>query len=394
MRVVFLALDFKPRPGGVAEMTHRLAVELEHAGDDVTVLALSNPDAGSFDAGAPYRILRGVGGLEDGTRLARVRSIREVLDATAAEVLVANHVEPAGHHALLAALRSRVPLVVMAHGTEVNRRRGHGAGSTAPLAELRGRLWKGLALRGATRVTCSSAYTADLVRGWGVGPGRIRVVHPGADPVREDEATRRRVRWRARLGVGPDDPLVLFLGRLVRRKGADVLLEAFAEVRARVKGARLLVAGEGPLRAELEDRARAAYTEGAVHFLGAVPEEEKDGLLCAADVLTMPNRELDDGDVEGFGIVLLEAAARGVPSVAGRSGGVPEAVEHGRTGLLVDGSSPSRVSEALVSLLSDPERTRRLGRAARARVLAGGTWASAGRSFRRVCLDVSGSRLR
>lgn len=393
MRVLFVALDFKPRHGGVAELTHRLALELHRLEDAVTVLTRPDEGGEAFDAGVEYRVVRDPG-LDEASRLERVGRIGDALRDAEADVLVVNHLEPLGHQALLASSWQHVPVVVMAHGTEVNRSVGHGGGSQAVLAEPRGRFWKGVALRGAMRVTCSSRYTAERVRAWGVAPARIRVVHPGADPVSADERERRRDIWRRRLEVPPEAPLAAFVGRLVARKGPDLLVDAFATVRERLPGARLIVAGQGPLAEHLEAAAARSGADASVRVLGAVTEEEKDGLLCAADVVALPNRELDDGDVEGFGIVLREAAARGVPAVAGRSGGVPEAVDDGRTGLLVDASEPAPVADALITILSDPERARRMGRAAREAVERDGTWAAAGASFRSVCAEVAGASLR
>lgn len=387
MRIVFVALDFKPRHGGVAELTHRLALELHAAGDDVTVLARAAPGAAAFDGAVPYRIVRSDAGLDDPSRLARVREISDAVQRVDGEVLVVNHLEPLGVHGLLAARWRRLPLVLMTHGTEVNRRDGHGGGSRAILSESRGRFWKGVALRGATVVTCSSRFTADRVIRWGVAPGRVRVVHPGADPVEEGDCAGRRGAWRAHLGVPPEAPLALFLGRLIRRKGPDVLVRAFAEARTQAPGALLLVVGDGPMRAELRTEAEDMGLSSSVRFLGEVNEEEKEGLLCATDVLALPSREMDDGDVEGFGIVLLEAAARGIPTLAGRSGGIPEAVEDGRTGLLVDGASASEVAEGLGVLLSDPERARLMGSEARERVRNEASWSAAGAAFRAACRE-------
>lgn len=174
-------------------------------------------------------------------------------------------------------------------------------------------------------------------------------------------------RARAAYGLG-DRPVVLALGRLVRRKGVDRLVDALPEVRARVPGAALVVAGTGPQERAL--RRRAAGVEGVV-FAGRVPDADAPALYAAADVFALPVADRWFGlEVEGLGIVLLEAQACGTPCVTGRSGGTPEAVLDGVTGHVVDATDRSALAARLADLLADPERARTFGRAGREHVAA------------------------
>jgi phosphatidylinositol alpha-1,6-mannosyltransferase len=170
---------------------------------------------------------------------------------------------------------------------------------------------------------------------------------------------------------------VVCVSRLVARKGQDVLIRALPLVRERVRGARLLVVGDGPDAARLRRLARDCGVDDEVVFAGAVPAAELPAHHAVGDVFALPCRTRGGGlDVEGLGIVLLEAAAAGLPVVAGRSGGAPETVQEGRTGHLVDGRDVASVASAVGGLLADPDRARAMGAAGRAWMQQEWTWAA------------------
>jgi len=217
-----------------------------------------------------------------------------------------------------------------------------------------------------TRMACQNAgatiaisrYTADLVRAGGPR-GPVHTILPGFDvPAGVD-----------RTGPGRTPrPTILTVARLADRyKGHDRVLEAMPAVLERVPDVQWLVAGDGPLRPELEARAQALGLEGrVVRFLGRVDDATRDELLATSHVFAMPSRLPDRGaGGEGFGIVYLEAAAAGLPVVAGNVAGALDAVAHGRTGLLVDPTDPTAIARALVSVLADPARAAEMGAAAR-----------------------------
>jgi len=156
------------------------------------------------------------------------------------------------------------------------------------------------------------------------------------------------------------------VSRLVARKGQDQLLRVLPQLRARVPGTRLLLVGDGPDAARL---GRLADTHGVtehVVFTGSVPASELPAHHAVGDVFALPCRTRGGGlDVEGLGIVLLEASASGVPVVAGDSGGAPETVREGVTGHVVGGRDTAALADALSGLLADPQRARRWGAAGR-----------------------------
>jgi phosphatidylinositol alpha-1,6-mannosyltransferase len=164
-----------------------------------------------------------------------------------------------------------------------------------------------------------------------------------------------------------DRPVVVCVSRLVPRKGQDVLIRALPAIRRRVPDAALLCVGGGPYLQTLQRLARENGVEDAVVLTGSVPWAELPAHYDAGDVFAMPCRTRRGGlEVEGLGIVFLEASAAGLPVVAGRSGGSPDAVLEGETGLVIDGTSVATVADAVAALLEDPQRSRAMGAAGRA----------------------------
>jgi phosphatidylinositol alpha-1,6-mannosyltransferase len=224
---------------------------------------------------------------------------------------------------------------------------------------------------GASTMIASSRFAGRLVETLGVPQTRIRVIHPGVDGSRFTGRVPRPV---AHLEMPPEaSPVLLSVGRLQRRKGHDTTIQAVALLGRHFPHLQYLIAGDGQERNRLEDLARASGIASRVAFLGEVPSEDLPGLYAACDIFVMPSRT-DDHDVEGFGIVFLEAAAAGRPTIGGLSGGVPEAIADGETGLLVNGENPEALAEAIRTLAISPDLCARMGAAGRTRVLKSFTW--------------------
>ncbi|MDQ3734999.1 MAG: glycosyltransferase family 4 protein [Actinomycetota bacterium] len=182
-------------------------------------------------------------------------------------------------------------------------------------------------------------------------------------------------RVRQQLGVAAEAPVVACISRLVRRKGQDVLIRAWPRVQARFPDAVLMLVGDGPDRQRLERLVERVGALG-VHLLGGVSGQELPVYYAACDVFAMPCRTRRAGlDVEGLGMVYLEAAACARPVIAGTSGGAPEAVRDGQTGLIVpDPRSPAAVGASILELLEDRERATAMGLAGRAWVAGEWSW--------------------
>jgi phosphatidylinositol alpha-1,6-mannosyltransferase len=220
----------------------------------------------------------------------------------------------------------------------------------------------------------------------GVPESRILVVHPAVDADRfHPGVDGRRVRQRY---AGDDDVMLLSVGRLQRRKGHDVAIRAVASLGAELPNLRYVIAGDGEERARLEQLVIDERVQDRVFFAGTIADDDLPAYYAACDVFLLPNR-VDAGDIEGFGIVFLEAAASGKPVIGGDSGGVPEAVERDVTGLLVDGASVDAVAAAIRHLATSHACRARLGRAGRARVQRAFSWQRAASTIADLQLRVA-----
>jgi phosphatidylinositol alpha-1,6-mannosyltransferase len=179
---------------------------------------------------------------------------------------------------------------------------------------------------------------------------------------------------RRELGL-TDKKVIVSVGRLVHRKGQDVLIEAMPSIIKEVPEAHILMIGEGPYRSYLETRVKTLGLKERVTFIGRIQYAELPRYICAGEVFVMPSRSRLAGlEVEGLGIVYLEASACGLPVIAGNSGGAPDAVLVGETGLVVEGTKTESVASAVVELLLDPKRSQAMGLAGREWIIKEWRW--------------------
>ncbi len=353
MRHLLVTNDFPPKVGGIQSYLWELWRRLDPA--RTTVLTTPHRGASAFDAAQPIRVER------DRARvLLPTRSLVRRIDRLAAEV-----------DADLVLLDPALPLGQL--GPRLERPYGvvvHGAELAIPARVPGVRHLLARVLHGARLVVAAGGYpAAEATKAAGRDLPTV-VVPPGVDPVRFhplDDVERKAARLR--LGLDPEAPVVLGLSRLVPRKGFDVVIQAGAALAARHPDLQIAIAGAGRDRRRLE---RVAVHHGSpVRFLGRLPEADLPAAHAAADCFAMLCRDRWAGlEQEGFGIVFLEAAACGVPAVAGRSGGSAEAVLDGTTGIVVDGPKDVvAVAHALDRVLSDPGLRARLGAAARRRAV-------------------------
>ena len=227
---------------------------------------------------------------------------------------------------------------------------------------------------GAAAVLANSQNTKRMLERLGVPSSRIHIVYPGVDADRfHPSVDGRPIRER----FAPEaDVVLLSVGRLQRRKGHDHAIQAVAALRGRFPRLKYLIVGDGEEGPRLRELTRTLGVTDQVTFAGAVSSDLLPACYAASDVFLMPNR-IDNGDVEGFGIVFLEAAATERPAVGGRTGGVGEAIADGVTGALVSGEDVDELAGVLTQLAGDPALRRRYGQAGRARVLQSFTWEAA-----------------
>ena len=250
----------------------------------------------------------------------------------------------------------RIPIAIAVYGMEIKHR-------YPPLRQIE----LSMIFRHIDGLVAASKYAREQAEVLTLGKTKAQVVYPCCDRDRFDKAASED----GPSGNGNRQPLVFFsLCRHVRRKGLDKALLAFARVSREWPDCIYLIGGEGPDTPRLKKLAEELNLEGKVVFLGRLSEKEKEKRFADAFCFVMPSRELPDGDVEGFGIVYLEAAKYGVPSIGGDSGGVPEAVLHEETGLLASPPTHRKIAECMRQLLYDRDLRDTLGLNAQRRLAA------------------------
>ncbi|MGI9033081.1 MAG: glycosyltransferase family 1 protein [Acidimicrobiales bacterium] len=343
--------DFPPKVGGIQsylwELWRRLPPER------VVVVTSSYPGDAAFDARQPFRVIRA----PDRVLLPRpklARRLRALASEVGAGLVMLDPALPLG----MLGPHMGVPYGVVLHGAEV------AVPGRLPVA----RTLLARVLEGASPVVAAGRYPALEAERYAGRARSIITVPPGVDLARFrplDAAEKAAARVAA--GLPADGCLVVGLSRLVPRKGFDMLVRAAARLAPGRADLVVAIGGSGRDRGRLQ---RLALSVAApVRFLGPVPDDRLAPLMGAADVFAVPCRNRWGGlEQEGFGMVFLEAAACGVPQVAGRSGGAADAVVDGETGAVVsDPSDVAAVTAALARLLDDPDLRRAQGGAARRR---------------------------
>jgi phosphatidylinositol alpha-1,6-mannosyltransferase len=205
-------------------------------------------------------------------------------------------------------------------------------------------------------------------------------IAPGIDT--EHFAPSDSSELKSQLGI-TDKKVIVSVGRLVHRKGQDVLIEAMPQILSKIPKAHLLLIGEGPYRQYLEKRAKDLEIDSDITFIGRVMYSDLPKYICLGEVFVMPSRSRLAGlEVEGLGIVYLEASACGLPVIAGNSGGAPDAVIDGVTGVVVDGKDQHVIATSIVNLLEDQEKAREMGRNGREWVINQWRWEIWSEKFR------------
>ena len=347
-KVLIVTNDFPPRAGGIQSFVHALAVRLPEG--SVTVYAPAWEGAAAFDAAQPFPVERHPTSLMLPVPSVARRAAR-LLGRDGCDTVLFGAAAPLG---LLAPSLRRAGarrLVAITHGHEAGwaalpgarsllRRIGDSVDTVTYLGEYtRARLARVLSPEAVTRMTrLAPGVDSEAFR-----PGA------GGAAVRD------------RLGLA-SRPVVICVSRLVPRKGQDTLIRAWPVVQAAVPDAVMLLVGGGPYAGRLRRLAHGLGVAGSVIFTGPVPWLELPAYYDAGDMFAMPCRTRRHGlDVEGLGIVYLEASATGLPVIGGDSGNAPDAIRAGETGYVVSGHSPAEVAGRLVHLLTDPAGARAMG---------------------------------
>jgi phosphatidylinositol alpha-1,6-mannosyltransferase len=351
VRHLLVTNDFPPKIGGIQTLLWEWWRRLPP--DSFAVLTSPYDGTAEFDAEQPFRVER----TREPVLLPHpwmVRRVDQLAKEVGADLVVLDPAVPLG----LIGPSLSLPYDVVLHGAEVTVP-GRLPGSKQAL---------GWVLRNARHVIAAGGYPAAEAENAAGRQLPITIVPPGVDVERFrplDERERRTAR--ARFGLDDDAEVVVGVSRLVPRKGFDTVIKAVAALAPSRPKLVFALSGAGRDRRRLE--ALAHQLDAPVRFLGRVPHDDLPRLYGCADLSTMLCRNRWAGlEQEGFGVVFVEAAACGVPQVAGDSGGAAEAVEHGVTGLVIDDPDDVEAAvDAYRSLLDDPSRRRAMGTASRAR---------------------------
>ena len=363
-RLLLLSSEFPPGPGGIGTHAYQLARQLTARGWAVTVVTAQEyaPAAAraAFNSRQPFAVvpLPGRAGGHATTIAARLRAIGQAMRAARPDLLLAT-----GRRALwLAAVLGpicRLPVVAVGHGSEFH--------SDSAVA----RAMTGRAIAGAAAVVAVSDYTAGLVRAAG-RPRRLLVIPNAADGDRFGPTSAPPLPRSPALLPLPGAPVLLTVGRVGDRKAQDVVIRALPRVLAVHPDVVYVMAG---------------IPAHAVCFTGAVDDDALPALYNRADLFVLVSRRTAGGDVEGYGIVVQEAALCGLPAVVSRGCGLTEAIREGETGVSVPPDDPEATAAAIVALLDDADARTRMGRRAR-ELAARATWADRVADYDRLFREV------
>lgn len=346
--VLLVAGVFPPGVGGMQNYYYNLC---RHSRHNVTVFASDYHNAAEFDAAQSFRIIRKPFLVDEKVHpwhtLRMIPQVRRVIKEQKIDITLYGYILYGLIGLFLSLFRGK-KYGVSVHGMDVLK-----------LTRFFLLRWivKAILIR-ADVVMVNSSYVKHLMMELGVKPEHIEVVYPGVEEVYEEMPKSGELLERN----GLEGKYVLMtLGRLVQRKGFDMVVRAMPEVRKRIPDAVYLIVGGGPDRERLEQLVRELGVEDCVYFAGRAKDEELPLYYNLCDVFVMPSRYIaQEGDVEGFGIVYMEASRCRKPVIGGNSGGVVEAVLHEETGLIVDPHSPEAVAEAIIRLYEDQDLSRRL----------------------------------
>jgi phosphatidylinositol alpha-1,6-mannosyltransferase len=362
-KVLVVTNDFPPRSGGIQSFVHALAVRLP--ADGIVVYAPAWPGAAEFDARQPFPVIRHSGSLMLPLPSVRSRACAllaehgcdSVLFGAAAPLgLLAPHLRRAGAERI----------VGLTHGHEAGWAALPGARSL--LRRIGDEVDVLTYLAEYFRIRMARALSSEAA-------SRMVKLTPGVDPL-QFRPGAGGISIRGDLGIPADRPVVVCVSRMVARKGQDLLIRAWPTVRSRSGcDPLLMLVGDGPHRPALAQLARQVGVADSVVFTGPVSWDDLPAYYDAGNVFAMPCRTRRAGlDVEGLGIVYLEASATGLPVIGGDSGGAPDAIIDGETGYVVPGRDQEALTGKLVQLLADPAGAAAMGDKGQAWIDREWTW--------------------
>jgi len=378
-KILFLTDDFPPILGGISTYSYEITKSLKELGEDVIVLAPKDEGYKEFDENCNIKIIRRwFPRFQHGYYIKVLLLFFYLLYYVKKYNINIIHCAtwlPCGVASLPLCKILKIPYTVTTYALDV---------LNPQVSKFRTMVMK-LVLKNAKKIISISNYTRGILLELGISKENIEVIPLGVNYERFDADIDYSDIIKKHSIQGKK--VILTVGRLVKRKGHDMVIKSLPEVIKKVPNIVYLIVGDGPQRNELEELVKKLKLEEHVIFAGHVAHEDEELLkyYTACDVFIMPSRELKEtGDVEGFGIVYLEANACGKPVIGGKSGGVVDAIEDGVTGLLVDPQNINDISIALVRVLTNEEYSNKLGVNGRKRVEKEFNWKNITRKTRNL----------
>ncbi len=386
--ILFFASDFKPLSGGIAEYAHQLCL---HVNRDKAVVSTiphdlkteeisqypvhrvnwkTGTDSPFLSSIAPVRKACSAWLTRDSSQ--RIRSMLAKFTASGSDdSVVITSWCLVGSLVCNICRELKIPYSIIAHGNELR----------FPMPEKLEKK-RTFDFKNARVIFTNSSFTKKIVESFGIEADKIFIIPPGIEEADFPDIDEKKLEEIDRkLGIA-SKKIVLSICRLAPRKGIELSLKAFADLYSEFPEYMYVIAGDGPERERLTNVAQDLGINDQVIFLGNVDQDDKCALYKRSELFVMPNLNLGERDVEGFGIVFLEAAMYGKPSIGGKNGGVVDAVIEGETGLLVDtsiGYEPFR--DALKAMMTDPQRAEQMGTTARIRAVKDFSWTRIAEKF-------------
>jgi glycosyltransferase involved in cell wall biosynthesis len=388
MKICMLTWEFPPRiVGGIARHCNGLAKALASLGHDIHVFTLDFPGAPGYEEVEGVKVYRTVTELGHPNFLTWALLFNHFLEKRMGDVDREVKFDVLHAHDWLTATagisfkhHTEKPLVTTIHSTEIGRAQGlHNPDSLA----IDGIEWWA-AYEANKVIVTSGSMKGELGDHFHVPWEKLEIIANGISLEKFQESSIDKQSIRGRYGVGPNEKLVLCVGRLVPQKGIEHLVRAVPMIVGRFAEAKCVIVGEGWLRDYLEHIARFTGHQWKIRFTGFIPDSDLVALMKSADVLVVPSI------YEPFGIVALEGMAAGVPVVASQVGGLAEVVEHDRTGIFVYARNPQSIAWGVNRVLSDPGHAEWLTRNAKEGVQKAYSWEAIAKRTVEVYKEVVG----
>jgi len=364
VKSLLVTLDYPPQVGGVAVYYEHLANEFPDGSALVLTVAEGNGKKIQETPGVIRRLLLFKSNLIWPKWLPLLWQIWKIVRQNKIKLIQVGQILPVGTAVYILNKFLKIPYMVYCHGMDVM------TASQSPRKKILARK----ILKNAEFIAANSEFTKEKILEYGVRPQNVTIVYPCPNMKLRREVLPKEIEALRNKYSLLNKKIILTTGRLVERKGHDVVLGALHKLKESVPEAHYVIIGEGPMEEAVKQMVKTLGLEDSVSLIGKVSDYELAAWYEICDVFVMISRQLKNEDAEGFGIVYLEANMFGKPVIAGKSGGVAEAVSDNETGILIEPTDQHEILSAIEKLLKNPEEAKRLGENGRRRVEQNFQW--------------------